>query len=142
MFNTIHQSILESVPEAVIFSDREGIIRIWNRGAEAAMGFSANDVLGQSLDMIIPEPFRKAHWDGYHRAIAHGSTKHNGGSMITRALHKNGQQIYIDVSFSIVKNPAGEVIGSAAIARDATDRFMKERAMNKQLAELMAKSSG
>ena len=141
MNDSTYQAILEASPEAIIFSDREGIIRVWNRGAEIALGFSATEAIGQSLNIIIPEPFRKAHWDGYHMAIARGTTKHSGSSMITRAVRKDGQQIYIDVSFSIVKNAAGEVIGSGAIARDATERFMQDKAMRKQLAELMAKAS-
>lgn len=123
----ISQDILQAVPESLIFSDREGIIRIWNPASETIFGYTAEEAIGQSLDIIIPETMRQAHWNGYHQAIANGATRHKGGSMITRSLQKSGERLYIDVSFAIVKNQAGEVTGSAAISRDATERYMQER---------------
>lgn len=49
------------MPEAVIFTDREGLVRLWNRAAEAMFGYSAREALGQSLDLIVPERFRARH---------------------------------------------------------------------------------
>lgn len=115
------------MPESLIFSDREGIIRVWNPASETIFGYTAEEAIGQSLDLIIPESMRQAHWNGYNQAIANGATRHKGGSMITRSLQKSGERLYIDVSFAIVKNQAGEVTGSASIARDATERYMQER---------------
>ena len=53
-------------PEAVIFADREGVIRYWGSGAEAVFGHSAADALGESLDLIVPERFRPAHLSLIH----------------------------------------------------------------------------
>ena len=53
--------ILGQMAEALIYSDRDGIIRRWNRAAEQLFGFSAESALGQSLDLIIPEKLRAAH---------------------------------------------------------------------------------
>lgn len=119
--------IFRSVPEAMLLADRDGVIQIWNPAAEAMFGFAAAEAVGQSLDLIIPEGMRQPHWDGYHQAIANGATKHKGGSMVTRSLHKSGQRLYVDVSFAIVKNASGEVIGAAAVARDVTERYLKEK---------------
>src|SRR5262245_47180538 len=57
--------IVEEMPDAVIFADREGAIRLWNRGAEAMFGYSAAEALGKSLDLIVPERHRSRHWEGY-----------------------------------------------------------------------------
>lgn len=131
--------ILRCMPEALIFSDLEGIIRQWNPGAETVFGFPATEALGQSLDLIIPERMRKAHWDGFNKAIVRGGTLPGRKSMITRSLHKSGEQIYVDMSFAMVKDASGKMLGSMAVARDATARFLEEKSMRKQLAELTPK---
>lgn len=128
--------ILRSMPEAMIFCDLEGIIRIWSGGAEKVFGWSAAEAEGQSLDMIIPERMRKAHWEGFNQALARGGIKPGRTSMITRSLHKSEEFIYIDMSFEMVHDEAGKMLGSLAVVRDATKRFNEEKALRKQLAEL------
>ena len=54
-------AIVEQVADAIIFADRQGVIRLWNPAAEAVFGFSADEMIGQSLDLIIPERLRPAH---------------------------------------------------------------------------------
>jgi len=137
---TAATSILRSMPEALIFCDLEGIIRVWNGGAEKVFGFSAVEAVGQSLDLIIPERMRKAHWDGFNAAVARGDVKPGRTSMITRSLHKSGDQIYVDMSFAMVKDASGQMIGSMAVARDATARYTEEKNLRKQLMELTAKA--
>lgn len=129
------------MPEAVIFCDLEGVVRVWNGGAEKVFGWTAEEAIGQSLDMIIPERMRKAHWDGFNQAIARGGVKPGRTSMITRSLHKTEESIYIDMSFEMVRNEAGDMLGSLAVVRDATKRFTEEKALRKQLAELTAPKS-
>lgn len=138
---TLGDDILRSMPEALIFADLDGIIRFWNPGAETVFGFAAADAVGQSLDLIIPERLRKAHWDGFEKAIVRGGTLPGRTSMITRSLHQSGEQIYVDMSFAMVKNQAGQMLGSMAVARDATKRFLEEKSLRRQLAELTAPAS-
>jgi len=130
--------ILRSMPEALIFCDLEGIIRVWNGGAEKVFGWSAAEAVGQSLDLIIPERMRKAHWDGFNQALERGGVKAGRTSMITRSLHKVQEFIYVDMSFEMVRDEAGRMLGSLAVARDATQRFNDDKALRKQLAELTA----
>ena len=59
--------------DAIIFADRDGLIQVWNRGAEAVFGFSAAEVMGCSLDIIIPERFRRAHWGVFVRPSRAGA---------------------------------------------------------------------
>ena len=130
------QDILRCMPEAMIFADPEGIIRMWNPGAEAVFGFTSAESIGQSLDLIIPERIRKAHWEGFQKAITRGGTIPGRGSSITRALHKSGETRYVDMSFAMVKNQAGKMIGFMAVARDATARYLEDKDIRKQLAAL------
>ena len=128
--------LLRDMAEAVVFADREGVIRAWNPGAEALFGFSAAESLGRSLDLIIPEPLRRAHWQGFERALAEGTTRHGRRAMITRALHAEGRRLYVDMSFAVVRDCSGRVAGSVAVARDATERYLEERRLRERLAEL------
>ena len=120
--------ILADTPDALIYADREGVIRVWNAGATALFGFSAAEALGQSLDLIIPERLRAAHWRGYDRAMARGATSHGAEVRTTRGTHQDGRKLYVDMSFGVVTNDAGQVLGSVAMARDATARQLAARA--------------
>jgi PAS domain S-box-containing protein len=111
------QAVIEQAPDAMIFADREGAIRIWNQAAEAMFGYSSAEVLGKSLDVMIPERLRAAHWKGFDHALASGKTKYAGQPMTTRATHKDGSKVYVDMSFGLVKDEAGNVTGALAIAR-------------------------
>jgi len=131
-------SLLEQAPDALVFADRDGIIRVWNAGAERVFGFTAGDAIGQDLNIIIPEQFRDQHWTGYDRALAAGETKYRGQSLPTKALRADGSQCYVELSFSIIKDAGGAVVGAMAQARDITERFERDRAMRRRIKELEA----
>jgi PAS domain S-box-containing protein len=120
--------ILAATPDALIYADGEGRIRAWNAGAEAVFGFSAAEALGQSLDLIIPERLRAAHWAAYDRALAAGATRGGAQVRTTRALHQDGRKLYVDMSFGVVCDDEGRALGSVAMARDATERYLAEQA--------------
>ena len=126
--------IVNCMHEAVIVADLKGVVVVWNHGAETLFGFTADEAIGQSVELIVPEKMRNAHWDGFNKAIAHGDTLSAKGSRMTRALQKNGEPLYVDMSFAMVKNASGELTGSIAVARDATARFLAERAARQQAA--------
>ena len=119
---------LELAPVSLIVADREGRIVAWNRASEALFGFAAPDVIGQSLDIIIPEHLRAAHWKGYDNSLGSGETKYAGRVMTTRAVHKDGRKLYVDFSFSMLRDASGQVTGAIAAGRDGTERFLAERA--------------
>jgi PAS domain S-box-containing protein len=118
----LYKFLVEQVPDALIFADRDGVIRTWNRGAETLFGFDAKEAVGKSLDLIVPERFRNAHWRAYRLAVVSGRTR--GGSLVrtTRAEHKLGHKLYVDLSFGLVTDPSGTVLGSVAMGRDCTAR--------------------
>jgi PAS domain S-box-containing protein len=125
----------ETDVEAVIFADRAGVIRYWGRGAETIFGHSAADALGESLDLIIPERFRSAHWQAYERAFESGRTKYEGRTLTTRSARKDGSKLFVDLSFELVKDAREAVVGALAIGRDCTARYLAERAQREQGAQ-------
>jgi len=123
------ERILDQVADAVIYADPAGTILRWNRASSALFGHSAEEAIGKSVELIIPEHLRAAHWKGFDAAMASGAMKLQGRPTLTRALHKDGRRLYIEMTFAIVKGVAdGEILGSVAMARDVTERVEKERA--------------
>lgn len=118
------QRIVADVADALIYADREGVIRAWNPAATALFGFAEAEALGQSLDLIIPTHLREAHWRGFDRAIARGHCSREVRT--TRGTHKDGRKLYVDMSFCVVTDGAGQSLGSAAMARDVTSRYLAE----------------
>nr|WP_222622987.1 PAS domain S-box protein [Ramlibacter cellulosilyticus] len=119
--------ILEQTTDAVIYAGRDGNIARWNAAAAALFGHSAEEAIGRSLDLIIPEHLRAAHWKGYDAAMASGRTRLAGRPAVTRAVRKDGGRIYVEMTFAVVRDDAGAVVGSVAIARDVTERVQRER---------------
>jgi PAS domain S-box-containing protein len=126
------ESIIEQAPDPLIFADLEGVIRVWNAAAEQLFGHSKDEAIGQNLDLIIPERFRDQHWTGYDRALADGDTKYRGQLLTTRSMRKDGTTMYLELSFAMLKGPDGNTLGALAQARDATERFERERAARQQ----------
>jgi PAS domain S-box-containing protein len=135
-------AIVRQAWEAVIFADRDGRIRLWNLGAETMFGHSADEAIGASLDIIVPERFRSAHWSGFHKAIESGHTRHGGEVRTTRALHKDGRKLYVELSFGLITTPAGEVAGSLAIGRPGNERYAKDAGMQARIAALESELAG
>jgi PAS domain S-box-containing protein len=124
----LHRAIVEAAPEAIIFADRGGIVRLWNRGAETIFGWPAAEAIGRDLDMIIPERFRAGHNAGYRRAMETGQVRLGGRVLTTRSQHRDGSKLYVDLSFGLVKDAAGVPQGAFAIGRDVTARQLEEAA--------------
>lgn len=113
----LYEAVVRQSLEAIVLADRDGVIRIWNRGAEALFGYTEAEAVGRSLDVIIPERFRAAHWAAYGKAIESGRVRHEGQIRTTRATHKDGRRLYVDMSFGLVTGGDGAVVGSVAMAR-------------------------
>lgn len=130
------QLLIGQAPDAVLFADRDGIIRVWNASAERIFGFAQHQAVGASLDIIIPEALRDAHWRGFARACNDGVTQYAGKLLPTKALRADGTLIYVELGFAIVTDANGVVLGASAHARDITARFEQERATRKRLQQL------
>ena len=128
----LDERVLDQVADAVICTDRSGAIIRWNAACTALFGYSAKETLGQSVELIIPEHLRAAHWSGFDAAMAKGVMKLEGRPTLTRALHKSGRRVYVEMTFAIVKGDTeGELLGAVAMARDVTERVERERAVSR-----------
>jgi len=123
----LHEAIVEQSPDAIIVSDAKGMIIVWNHAAETLFGFAKTEAIGQTLDIIIPERFREAHWRGFDRALAAGATKYSGQALLTRSQRKDGSKIYVEMGFAIVKGKEGALFGVMATARDRTPQVEAEK---------------
>jgi len=143
MTTTLSQDILEHIvtqaPDAILYSDRDGIIRLWNQGAERIFGFSAHEAIGQSLDLIIPEAQRQRHWDGYHQTMATGHTQYGTKLLAVPALHQSGARLSTEFSIVMLRDEASQPCGVAAIMRDVSARRAEEKALRDRLAAMETK---
>src|SRR5579872_2678881 len=136
MFNpdTIATALLQGEGDAIVVCDREGIIRFWNPGAVRIFGFTRDEAVGQSLDIIVPERQRARHWEGYHTMMRTGQSRYSGGAMLSvPSQHKNGARLSIEFTIVPVKDAQGQVTALAAIMRDVTARFEEVKALRQQL---------
>lgn len=139
------EALIRQAPDGVIAADLEGIIREWNPTAERIFGHTRDEAIGQTLDLIIPERFRSAHWEGYDRAIENKRTRNEGKPLPTRSMRKDGTAIYVELSFAVMLDADGNAAGALALARDITEQFTRDReerarvrALEEQLAALQA----
>jgi len=136
--NTLCRQIVEAVGDAVIFADRDGIIRLWNRAAEGIFGYTEEEVIGQSLDLIIPERQREAHWKGYGKAMLNGFSKYGSETLSVPAVTKDGERISIEFTINLLQDADGKVLGPVAVVRDVTARWIREKLLRQKLAFLEA----
>ena len=113
------ERVLDGLGEAVLFLDREGVIRLWNAGAEELFGHGAADVEGRPVDAIVPERFREDHWSGWERAMETGETKYGRRQVLKTPVERaDGSEVVVDLTVSFVTDD-GDVVGVAAVARAA-----------------------
>lgn len=129
-------ALVAGTDHAVIVADAEGIIRFWNPAAETLFGFTREDALGRSLDIIIPGKLRERHWDGYHRVMETGETEYAGRTLAVPALRHDGTRISVEFTVTMLHDEDGRPCGIGAILRDVTARWEEQRALQRRLGEL------
>lgn len=135
----LSQQIVQNAPDAIVVADREGTIRLWNAGAVAIFGYRADEAVGGSLDLIIPERQRARHWDGYRRVMATGVTRYGRDLLAVPAVRKDGSRISLEFTILPLRDAGGDIAGVAAILRDVTERWEQDRALRQRLAALEQK---
>jgi PAS domain S-box-containing protein len=132
--------LVAAAGDAIVAADPQGKVTLWNPAAERIFGFSREEALGQSLDLIIPERFRQRHWDGYDKVMRSGETRYGTQVLRVPALRKDGRPLSIAFTVALLKDADGKVQSIVAIMRDDTERWNEERSLKKRVAELGAKA--
>lgn len=126
-----------SGPDAIIAADRDGVVTFWNAGAQRIFGFTAEQAVGESLDLIIPKRLRARHWAGWKQVMATGQSRYGAGDLLAvPALRQDGARISVEFTIHPLRDENGDMAGFAATLRDVTTRFEETRQLRRQLAAL------
>jgi PAS domain S-box-containing protein len=133
------RALVSGMPDAIVYADEAGLIRVWNHGAIRMFGFTEAEALGQSLDIIIPAAARDRHWHGFQETMRAGQTRYGDGQILAvPATHKDGTRVSVEFTIVPFSGADGRMAGIAAIMRDVTARFEELRTLRKQIAALSA----
>jgi PAS domain S-box-containing protein len=126
--------IVVHAPEAILVADTKGVIRFWNHGAERMFGVKNDDAIGQSLNLIIPENLRQRHWDGWARAMQTGKSHYGEDEMMrVPAIKSDGTRLSVEFSVVMLKDAELQLSGVAAILRDVSEQWSREKKLKSQL---------
>ena len=116
-------AIVTGSTDAIVSTTRDGIVQSWNHGAEALYGYSADEMIGESIAITVPD-------DRVDELAVQLDDLHLGRptrNLETLRRRADGTEIPVSISISPMHDPAGEMIGAAAVIRDITDRKRLER---------------
>lgn len=129
--------LVQSAPDAVLVTDMKGKIVLWNPGAEAVFGYTAEEAIGQTLDIIIPERLRARHWEGFRQTAGTGKSRYGAQELLSvPALRRDGSQISCEFSLAPLRGEDGAMTGMGAILRDVSVRRKEEKILKERLAAL------
>lgn len=133
-------TLIETAPDAIIVLGPTGNVVYWNEGAKETFGYSKEEMLGENLDVIIPEKLRDRHNEGYDQFIETGKSRYGPGHLLAvPAMTKDNRRISIEFRLSLTRDAQGNVEYVAAILRDVTKSWEKEQQYKKRIKELEAK---
>lgn len=119
-------AIIESADDAIISKTLEGIITSWNKGAERIFGYTAEEVIGKPITILIPAEQQDEEPAILARLRAGDRIEHYE----TVRVRKDGKRIDISLTVSPIKGPKGDIIGASKIARDITEQRQARRALD------------
>lgn len=131
----IADAVLSTRADAIVAADREGIIQFWNPGAQRMFGHSAEEAVGRSLDLIIPERLRERHWQGFAKVIQTGQSRYGESDLLSvPALRKDGTTISVQFTITTLEQ-SGQITGMIAVLRDNTKQFQELRDLKRALVQ-------
>ena len=125
-------AIVESSHDAIIGKTLDGIITSWNKGAEERYGYSAAEVIGRSIAIIVP-PDRADEVPQFLEKVGRGEAVRDYEAV---RVTKDGRRITVLVTISPMRDASGKVVGASSIAQDITERKKAEEALGERLKEL------
>lgn len=130
--------IVDETLDAIIVADRNGVILLWNAGAELIFGHRTDEALGQTLDLIIPERLRERHWEGFREAMARGTTRYGRELLAVPGVRKDGTRVSLEFSIVLLRDANDRLVAVGAILRDVTERWNEQKELKGRLAALEA----
>lgn len=121
-------AIIESADDAIISKTLDGIITSWNSGAERIFGYTAEEVVGKPVTILIPED----HIDEEPTILARIKSGERIDHYETVRVRKDGERVDISLTVSPIKDANGTIIGASKIARDIGARKRAEKALREQ----------
>jgi PAS domain S-box-containing protein len=118
-------AIVESSVDAIVSKDLNGVVRSWNPAAERMFGYTAEEMIGQPITIIIPPEFQEDERK-ILESIGRGERIEH---LETVRLAKSGERVDVSLTISPVRDEAGRVVGAAKLARDITLQKSTERAL-------------
>ena len=128
--------LLDAIGDAVIVADSQEQIILWNAAATRIFGYSEEEALASTLDLIVPERQRQRHSEGYSKSMESGITRYGTSLLRVPAKHKDGSILSIAFTVGMLFDESHKACGVAAVIRDETQRFAEERALKKRIADL------
>ncbi|MGA9527313.1 MAG: PAS domain S-box protein [Terriglobales bacterium] len=129
-------SFFEAVPDAMVAVDAQGIIVQVNSQTEHLFGYTQGELIGQSVEMLVPMGQREQHHRHRERFSHHPEMRRMGAQLDLRGRRKDGSQFPVEISLSPVSTQAGLLVLSAI--RDISERKRIEEELRKAQAELAA----
>jgi PAS domain S-box-containing protein len=126
--------LLDIISDALVVADTAGRITFWNAAATRIFGFSAQEAMGQTLELITPERLRHRHNIGFAKSMETGKTRYGNDLLRVPAIHKEGKPLSIAFTIAMIFDDSGKLSGVAAVIRDETLRFQEERELRRKLA--------
>ena len=130
------REVVQTAPDAIVLADGDGRVLSWNSAAERLFGYRAEEVLGQSLTMIMPERYRANHERALERVRTTGDVRLKGTVVTMHGLHKDGREFPIEMSLSSWISSGTRV--HCGIVRDITARKEAEARLLQQQIEQQA----
>jgi PAS domain S-box-containing protein len=121
------RELLEAAPDAVVKVDRSGKIVLINRATESLFGYTRDELIGRSVELLVPQPARDLHVDERMRYWDNPVTRPMGRGLTLNAVRKDGSVFPVEISLSPVN--AGDEVRVVAIIRDVTERKRIEEQM-------------
>lgn len=128
MSDRLLEDLFEASPDAIVLVDQEGIIRLVNRQIEALLGYDRDKLIGQSVEILIPERFHGGHVGFRNRYIATPMVRPMGAGRNLLARREDGSELAVDIMLSPLRNDA--TCGIIATLRDATERVRTEKMLS------------
>ena len=127
----LYTAVVESSEDAIVTKTLDGIVTAWNPAAERMFGYPPHEMIGKSIETIVPDDRREE----LRALLARLKRGEHIQPFETVRLRRDGRRIDVSLSVSPVKSETGEIIGAAKIARDITNRRKAQNDLMREIEE-------